>query len=267
MPSLVWVTLPETLVTWCPWTTKPPYWPFAEYVAPDTTTHPSLMTARELAEDAQKKVADEAAKLVEEVQRREAEGQATQEQLDAYHAKTKELYLKAALESGESPAAAAEKAQDAADVSTAVVRSFIETAAKDFGKKVQDVFPELPVAVAEGDNQGAGGVGPTTTNVVPKAPTFASLDEYLQKALPSEDANRQAVYVDDVSGVSTKQAWDETPRTPGTVVGVVSVPDVKAINDNPLGSHDATNRLLRTLAQVRVHGERHGSRDVISADE
>lgn len=75
-------------------------------------------------------------------------------------------------------------------------------------------------------------------------------------ALSREDMAR-LLFVDDVTGLRTSEAWDALGKREGMQVAVITTPDAKAINDNPDGSHDATNALLARIGSMvaRVDSE------------
>lgn len=54
------------------------------------------------------------------------------------------------------------------------------------------------------------------------------------------------VGIDNVTGLRTRQAWEESPRT-GEKVMILTSTAVKPINDDPFGGHDVTNDLLRVM--------------------
>jgi GGDEF domain-containing protein len=64
-------------------------------------------------------------------------------------------------------------------------------------------------------------------------------------ATMSPEARAREYYVDPVSGLLNRRAFDALPAPEGKQVAVVTLPDVKAINDSPEGGHDRTNELLR----------------------
>ncbi len=121
-------------------------------------------------------------------------------------------------------------------------KAFSTTMAKDFGMPAKALFERLQVSFGIGDEGQLGlpGVLPGRIDQ-PAAPADLAQHE----ANLTDDERRAAMYVDDVTGLHTRRAWDARQVTPGTQVGLISIPDVKAINDHEKGGHDVTNRLLR----------------------
>jgi GGDEF domain-containing protein len=64
-------------------------------------------------------------------------------------------------------------------------------------------------------------------------------------ATMSPEARAREFYVDPVTGLRNRRAFDATPAPEGKQVAVVTLPDVKAVNDHPEGGHDKANELLR----------------------
>lgn len=59
------------------------------------------------------------------------------------------------------------------------------------------------------------------------------------------------VYLDPVSGLRNRAAFDETAAPEGKQLAVITSTDVKAINDHPTaGGHDVANGLLRTMGKA-----------------
>jgi GGDEF domain-containing protein len=94
------------------------------------------------------------------------------------------------------------------------------------------------------------------------------------RAMPPEGAayaRAEELYRDHVSGLRTRRAWDETPRTPGKAVAVITSPDVKGINDNFVaGGHDVANGMLRAmgaaLAPLDEGAARSGTNFLLEVD-
>lgn len=59
----------------------------------------------------------------------------------------------------------------------------------------------------------------------------------------------RAVGTDDVTGLRTRQSWEESPRT-GQKVMVLTSTAIKSVNDDPNGGHDVTNDMLRAMGTV-----------------
>lgn len=75
----------------------------------------------------------------------------------------------------------------------------------------------------------------------------ASLDVRLEQLRDDPLARARELYIDPVSGLRNRRAFDETPRTEGRQVAIVTLTDVKPVNDNPEGGHDLANDLLRKM--------------------
>lgn len=80
-----------------------------------------------------------------------------------------------------------------------------------------------------------------------------ALAERLAKLTPEERAAEY--FLDSVTGLRNRRAWDATPIPEGKVVGILTSPDVKGINDDVAGGHDTANGLLRVIG--RAAGEGH----------
>lgn len=208
-------------------------------LAQDTTTDPNGITQRQRQQ--QKQELDARTKAVLEQEQAKLE--------DAEHvAQMVEQYAQSIVESGRS-ATEARKA-------SALLRTFIETAlAEAPGRRAAEVFPDLPLQFHVGDEYRTtqqelepGLLEPSTE--AEKAAVLtpgAEVSPESAAAALTEEQRAQKLYVDEISGLNTRRAWDETPRTPGTQVGVLTLPPIKAINDSPRGAHDVSNRLLRTV--------------------
>ena len=98
------------------------------------------------------------------------------------------------------------------------------TQQSDFGKALSEVFPETPVAVAKGDEQA---VGVEALAQLP-ADTLATRAQTVDP-----ETRARELFVDPVSGLRTRRAWDQSPRKPKTQVAVITSPDIKALNDLP----------------------------------
>lgn len=64
----------------------------------------------------------------------------------------------------------------------------------------------------------------------------------------SQEQAAELIFVDEVSNLRDPEAFDLEGVPEGMQVAMVTTPDAKAINDEPTGSHDATNALLRRMA-------------------
>lgn len=202
-------------------------------LADDTSTDPIGLTTRQRAEQQAEIDARTQALVDQEVRAFE----------DAAHTdRLVEEYVQGIIEGGQD----AKQARGAG----VLLRTFMETAAADEGKLVSELFPEVPVSFRPGDEGGTANAPiaedlTAPAEALPEAPPELSLEEIA--AGLTKDQRADLLYRDDVTGLPTRRAWDATPRTPGTVVGVVTVPDVKGINDAPKGGHEVTNRLLRQV--------------------
>jgi len=131
-----------------------------------------------------------------------------------------------------------------------VVRAFYATAKADnpslTWKKVLETAGLLQFA--EGDD------GDTKVRV--KAVDAATdLRNLLDFGGPNEtplsiEQKAELLFRDDVSGLRTAEGWELAKKPEGFMVAQVTTPDAKAVNDNPQGSHDATNALLARMGAV-----------------
>lgn len=203
-------------------------------LAQDTTTDPTAPTLRQRGEQKAEIDARTQALVEEEIARFEDE-QHTDRLVDEY--------VQSIVESGRD-------SKEAKAAGAAMMRTFLETAARDENKRVSELFPEVPILFHPGDEEGtasqpvADELLDEDTSVVADTPE-PTIEDFA--AGLTEEQRAEMMFRDDVTGLPTRRAWDATPRTPGTVVGVVTVPDVKGINDAPKGGHEVTNRLLRQI--------------------
>lgn len=190
----------------------------------DTTTDPGALTPRQRQE--QQAEIDAQAEAIAQ----EQEAKATEAELLATRTRELEQQL---VDAGQS--------KQAAKAGAALVRAFMATQQADFGKALSEVFPEAPITVAKGDEQAVG------------AEAMAQLpaDELSTRAQTVDTETRaRELFVDPVSGLRNRRAWDESPRRPKTQVAVITSPDIKALNDDPQGGHDTANELLRLIGGV-----------------
>lgn len=77
------------------------------------------------------------------------------------------------------------------------------------------------------------------------------------------------VGIDYVTGLRTRQAWEESPRS-GQKVMVLTSTAVKPINDDPFGGHDVTNDLLRVMGtaigKIDPNAARGGTNFILETD-
>lgn len=77
------------------------------------------------------------------------------------------------------------------------------------------------------------------------------------------------VGTDNVTGLRTRQSWEESPRT-GQKVMVLTSTAVKPVNDDPNGGHDVTNDMLRAMgtavAQIDPNAARGGTNFILETD-
>ena len=190
----------------------------------DTTTSSAAMTPRQLKE--------QSAEIEAETQRIVAEETAKMDEASALAEQTQALEQQL-VEAGQG------KAQ--AKAGAALVRAFMATQASDFGKAVSQVFPETPLAFAKGDETAAQ-AGRVNQEPADSLKTRATAVDVQTRA--------SELFIDPVSGLRNRRAWDESPRKPGTQVAVITSPDIKALNDHPTGGHDTANELLRLIGGV-----------------
>lgn len=206
------ITLPQVIAKWGSSE-------LGKALAGDTTTDPKSLTPNERAE---------------QEARNEAEAQAIAEKEIA---KAEEAALlterRAAMEE---QLVASGMDRQVAKVGATLVTHFARTQEKDFNKTAAQLFPQTLVTFAKGDEGAAqsGGVDP----LVEKTKGF--------------DATARAtkLFIDETTGLRNRRAWDATPRTPGTSVGILTLVDTKAINDEPSGGHDVTNDAFTKMAPV-----------------
>jgi len=190
----------------------------------DTTTDPTALTPRQRKEQ-QAEIEARAEAIA-----KEEEARATEAELLATRTRELEQQL---VDTGQS--------KQAAKAGAALVRAFMATQQADFGKALSEVFPETPIAVAKGDEQSVG------AEVLAQLPA----DTLASRAQAVDAATRATeLFIDPVSGLRTRRAWDESPRRPKTQVAVITSPDIKALNDDPKGGHDTANELLRLIGGV-----------------
>jgi GGDEF domain-containing protein len=77
------------------------------------------------------------------------------------------------------------------------------------------------------------------------------------------------VGTDSVTGLRTRQSWEESPRT-GQKVMVLTSTAVKPVNDDPNGGHDVTNDMLRAMGavvgQIDPSASRGGTNFILETD-
>lgn len=77
------------------------------------------------------------------------------------------------------------------------------------------------------------------------------------------------VGTDNVTGLRTRQSWEESPRT-GQKVMVLTSTAVKPINDDPNGGHDVTNDMLRVMGaavgKIDPNAARGGTNFILETD-
>ncbi len=106
------------------------------------------------------------------------------------------------------------------------------------------------------------------TTTAANLPTAAELEADVMEAVaPTPDASMflaqrlanaeepvdrgAEMYLDPVSGLRNRRAFDETPAPAGKMLAVITSPDVKAINDHPTaGGHDVANDMLRAMGRA-----------------
>lgn len=73
--------------------------------------------------------------------------------------------------------------------------------------------------------------------------------ERLRERVPKLTVRDRATILgtDSLSGLRTRAAWDESPRSPGSQVLIITSAAAKAVNDHTKGGHDTTNELLRVM--------------------
>lgn len=202
------------------WGTKP----VAEALVNDVTTRPGHLTLNELAKQTQEveQKAQEIAKQFESETPPATESQSEQALVD---------------EMVRGLTAGGMKADDAVK-STLPIRQFVRTMAARFGMDAGSLFDNFRIEI--GNNQQAAAVNDE----------FAPAANILARRLKTLDAEGRArdVYIDNVSGLRNRKAFDSTPVPPGKQVAVITSTDVKGINDHPTaGGHDVANNLLRAM--------------------
>jgi GGDEF domain-containing protein len=240
----------------------------AKALAADTTTHPSLLTPRQIAEGGLERIEAEARRIAEEALKAEAEEQKTRDQLDAFEQQVIDVYVEHGRKSGEDEAATREKARAAARMAKGLVRAFMETQAKDFQQAVGELFTSVPVAVLAGDEAPVA-TTPTEAEARQPADSVQALLADAERVASMPEGMARAAYQDALTGLLNRQGFDlvQKPDSPSVVVALTT-PDVKAINDT-LG-HEQANRLFRAIgALVREqdpNAARQGTNFLFRAD-
>lgn len=97
--------------------------------------------------------------------------------------------------------------------------------------------------------------------------------QFLERRLTtlSPENRGREYYVDPVSGLRNRRAFDATPQPEGKQVAVITSPDVKGINDHPTaGGHDVANDFLRqvgsALGEVDPEAARSGTNFLFHVD-
>jgi GGDEF domain-containing protein len=199
-------------------------------LAADTTADPASLTPRKKKQrsaEIEKEASDIAAREVAKLE----EGQQFEAYMERFQASAVDLMAR----DGKSRADARRQAR----VVTALHRALLETQMSDFGKTFSELFPQAPVELNAGDER--------TTGESSKAPLESAM---AAAAAMSREQQLDTAFRDDLSPLLSRRGWDATERTPETQVAVLSVPDVKAINDDPNGGHDTTNRMLGLLGDA-----------------
>lgn len=101
-------------------------------------------------------------------------------------------------------------------------------------------------------------------------PNASQFLERRLSTLSPENRGRE-YYVDPVSGLRNRRAFDATPSPEGKQVAVITSPDVKGINDHPTaGGHDVANDFLRqvgsALGEVDPEAARSGTNFLFHVD-
>lgn len=232
----------------------------AKALADDTTTHPALLTPRELAEGARAQVEAEAQRIVEEAAAKFEAETKTKEQLDGFQQQLEESLVRGEVEKGADEKGAKEKAREAARTARAVLKAFMATQAADFSTAVSELFPEAPVVVAQGDETVAGQQGRVAQSQFEDPGETLLADAERIAAQPEGMA--RAAYTDNLTKLLNRRGFDavQEPGAPGVVVAMTST-DSKPINDTI--NHEQTNRLFRVIgsqvAAVDPQGAREGT--------
>ena len=141
------------------------------------------------------------------------------------------------------------------------LRDALINLAKKFGKTTEDLFRDVRIRIDDG------------TALLELLRKQANASERLSKelldGLPNEEKARR-LYIDPVSGLRNRRGFDETLRTPGRQVAVVTSPDIKALNDDVEGGHDTSNDLLRVIGaavgEVDPNAARSGTNFLLEVD-
>jgi GGDEF domain-containing protein len=79
----------------------------------------------------------------------------------------------------------------------------------------------------------------------------------------------RTVGTDNVTGLRTRQSWEESPRT-GQKVMVLTSTAIKPVNDDPNGGHDVTNDMLRVMgaavSKIDPNAARGGTNFILETD-
>lgn len=141
------------------------------------------------------------------------------------------------------------------------LRDALINLAKRFGKTTEDLFRDVRIRIDDG----------TALLELLRKQANASerLSRELLDGLPNEEKARR-LYIDPVSGLRNRRGFDETLRTPGRQVAVVTSPDIKALNDDAEGGHDTANDLLRVIGaavgEVDPNAARSGTNFLLEVD-
>lgn len=213
---------------------------FAKFVEKESATQQTHLTAAQV-EAKQKEIEDWAKKI--------AAGEEKSETLARFDALEQQL------------AATGTHTPSEAKAAMAPLRDVFTNFAKKFGKSAEDLFRDVRLKVDDGT---------ATLEVLRKqANVSEQLSKELHDGLTGEEKARR-LYIDPVTGLRTRRAFDETARTEGRQVAVITSPDIKALNDDVEGGHDTANDLLRVIGaavgEADPNAARSGTNFVFEVD-
>ncbi len=94
----------------------------------------------------------------------------------------------------------------------------------------------------------------------PKAAPASISQQLSDRALNPKHDRATELFLDSVSGLRTREAFERTPVPEGKSIGIITSPDVKGINDSEVGGHDTSNELLRVIGAAIGDGRPEAAR-------
>lgn len=197
--------------------------PVAKALSDDTAVQPGGLTPRQQVRQAQS-IAEEAKRIAEAEKSGES---GVSETLDRFN--ELEAQLRAV------PGVTADDAKK----QLAPLRSVFTTLAKRFGQSVDELFRNVRLTIDDGTHE--------LNIAVRNANASQQLSAELAQLTPEEKASR--LFVDGLTGGYNFSGWQEMQaQDKAPAVSVLTLADVKPVNDAELGGHDSANALLAHIA-------------------